>query len=253
MRFNYETEEIGYENEGMDVLSELPIELEKTQIKAQMILPSNNNFVETMLEKMEDVLRGYGEDPDTRASILEQKQEFLVFVINQITETFGIGVDVDADNLEELETVAVALYEGLIIHFERNIKKFFYNYIVMNKEALSDEYEECLSRGSFNNKPKQTENLDMSAHIVIVALPAIMKSLYDLNRDISPMDFLQISGLDKLYCGSIIKEKYENGTLCGSFVDQYMEILNGEKEPFRQDLYAYLSMALMTEFGLIKR
>ena len=78
-------------------------------------------------------------------------------------------------------------------------------------------------------------------------------SLYDLNRDISPMDFLQLSGLDKLYCGSIIKEKYENGTICGSFVDQYMEILNGEKEPFRQELYAYLAILLMTEFDLIKR
>ena len=73
----------------------------------------------------------------------------------------------------------------------------------------------------------------------MVALPKIVKDIYDMNNiSISPIEYLEISSCDKLFSGSTVKELYECGRICGSFVDEYMNLLKGEMEIYKQELFS---------------
>ena len=86
--------------------------------------------------------------------------------------------------------------------------KFFLNYILDNKEDLVKEYEEFVEKRDLSGATYKDDNNNIliDDYIILVALPLIMKSIYDLNKDVEPEYFLKISGCNLLDSGSTLLE-----------------------------------------------
>ena len=110
--------EFATEDEVLDIISEIPIDLSKENIKVQLYCPSDDkDNVSAVLEKLNGLLNDC-EDNTLRQEILDNKQQFLCFVKDSICEKFDLGLDVDEDDIDELE------YSGgdFIIELITNLK-----------------------------------------------------------------------------------------------------------------------------------
>lgn len=250
MRSYDDNYEFATEDEVLDIISEIPIELSKENIKVQLYCPSDDkDNVSAVLEKLNGLLNDC-EDNTLRQEILDNKQQFLRFVKDSICEKFDLGLDVDEDDIDELESITTSLYDALVMHFKKNTIKFFTNYILANKDDLVEEYKGFIDNRDLSGityKNTMT-NITVEDYIILVALPLIHKSLYDLTVDVEPIDFLDMSACSRLYSGGILKDYFETGKLCGSFVPSYMGILTGPMENYKQDILETVKRDLINRF-----
>ena len=101
MRSYDDNYEFATEDEVLDIISEIPIDLSKENIKVQLYCPSDDkDNVSAVLEKLNGLLNDY-EDITLRQEILDNKQQFLRFVKDSICEKFDLGLDVDEDDIDE--------------------------------------------------------------------------------------------------------------------------------------------------------
>ena len=242
MIINNSIEEFQFDGEAMDVLAESPMELSRQTIKSQIDKPeSTQDHLIGIIEKIDRTLEIYGGNESDALEIKYNKQEILMYVLDLISKKFNIGVDCDPENLDELETITYSLYDALILHFKDNMENFFLNFIELHKEELINEYEYLKVKKDLSGTlfKQQYPNIDAEDYIIMVALPKIVKDIYDMNNiSISPIEYLEISSCDKLFSGSTVKELYECGRICGSFVDEYMNLLKGEMEIYKQELFS---------------
>ena len=178
------------------------------------------------------------------------KQEFLLNILSYICKTYDLDYNIDEDDLDQLEEITCALYDALIIHYKKNMCKFFLNYILDNKEDLVKEYEEFVEKRDLSGATYKYDNNNIliDDYIILVALPLIMKSIYDLNKDVEPEYFLKISGCNLLDSGSTLLEAFEDCTICGTFIPKYMNILNDEMSYHKSYIYENIKMALINRF-----
>lgn len=250
MKINRDIEEYNYIDEGVEVLSDLPIDLIRENIFKQIEEPHNEtNNIEIVLEKLEYVTSIY-QDQDTLFQVKDVKQEFLYSILNHICKEYDLDCNVDEDDLDELEEITCALYDALIIHYKKNMSKFFLNYILDNKDDLVKEYQEFIEKRDLSGLSYKESNTNLlpDDYIILVSLPLIMKSIYDLNRDVDPEYFLKISGCSLLYSGSTVLEAFESGTVYGSFVNKYMNLLTDELGYQKPEIYESVKMALINRF-----
>ena len=245
MRSYDDNYEFATEDEVLDIISEIPIDLSKENIKVQLYCPSDDkDNVSAVLEKLNGLLNDC-EDITLRQEILDNKQQFLRFVKDSICEKFDLGLDVDEDDIDELESITTSLYDALVMHFKKNTIKFFTNYILANKDDLVEEYKGFIDNRDLSGITYKNTmiNITVEDYVILVALPLIHKSLYDLTVDVEPIDFLDMSACSRLYSGGILKDYFETGKLCGSFVPSYMGILTGPMENYKQDILETLTQS----------
>ena len=159
-------------------------------------------------------------------------------------------LDVDEDDIDELESITTSLYDALVMHFKKNTIKFFTNYILANKDDLVEEYKGFIDNRDLSGITYKNTmiNITVEDYVILVALPLIHKSLYDLTVDVDPIDFLDMSACSRLYSGGILKDYFETGKLCGSFVPSYMGILTGPMENYKQDILETVKRDLINRF-----
>lgn len=206
------------------LLVDLPIDLIKEQLKAQINNPlyTNVNYVETVVDKFRLLSEEYGDNEDAIKNINNFISDFFLFIIKKIDERFGLDIEVDESCLQEVMETGLVLYNYLILRYKKNITKFLYKFIMKNKKRLVEEFEGYKKKDvtSISLKKKIKNKDDV---LILSNLPYIIKYILDL--DIEPLDFLNYSSGNDHYEGLYISNLIEEGNLTGNFVDKYLEVI----------------------------
>lgn len=211
------------------LLVDLPIDLIKEQLKAQINNPlyTNVNYVETVVDKFRLLSEEYGDNEDAIKNINNFISDFFLFIINEIDERFGLEIEVDESCLQEVIETGLVLYNYLILRYKKNITKFLYKFIMKNKKRLVEEFEGYKKKDvtSISLKKKIKNKDDV---IILSNLPYIIKFILDL--EIEPLDFLNYSSSNNYYEGLYISNLIEEGNLVGNFVDKYLEVIKQDRD-----------------------
>jgi hypothetical protein len=211
------------------LLADLPIDLIKEQLKAQINNPlyTNVNYIETVYDKFRLLSDEYGENEDAVRNINKFINDFFLFIINKIDERFGLDINVDESCLQEVIETGLVLYNYLILRYKKNITRFLYKFIMKNKKRLVEEFEGYKKKDvtSISLKKKIKNKDDV---LILSNLPYIIKYILDL--EIEPLDFLDYSSSNSHYEGLYITKLIEEGNLIGNFVDKYLEVIKQNRD-----------------------
>ena len=211
------------------LIADLPIDLLKEQIKAQINNPlyTNVNYIETVVDKFRLLSDEYGDNEDAMKNINNFINDFFLFIINNIDERFGLDINVDESCPQEVMETGLVLYNFLILRYKKNITRFLYKFIMKNKKRLVEEFE--------SNKKKDVTSISLKKKIknkddvlILSNLPYIINHILDL--EIEPLDFLEYSSSKNLYEGLYIITLIEEGNLIGNFVEKYLEVIKQERD-----------------------
>jgi hypothetical protein len=228
MIFNGEDYELSSSTEIDMLLIDLPMDLIKENLKAQINDPltTNVNYIETIIDKIREMQASYGDNDDAVQNINKLIVDFFSFVIIEIDKRFKLGIDVNYDNVEETMETGSVLYYFLILRYKKNITKFLYKYISKNKKKLVEDSESQGKKKDVTTialKKKMKNKDDIS---IISNLPNIIK--YIMNLDIEPSDFLQYACGSEHYDGVYITNLMNEGSLIGDFVEDYLSIIKND-------------------------
>lgn len=242
--------EISSDTEINDIIDELPLELVKEVIYNQIRNPeeSSVNNLSSLLYKVDLLIDEFKEDYDSLNLIKNTICDFLLCILQRICTTYQLTVDVNEDDLEQVTDITKALYEIIVLRYKKNMTLYLYNSIIKNLEKLSDEYESNCKKKDFsslfggNNDEEKRKKA-----IIVYNLPVIFKTFYDIDNTTDPVDFLEISGVDKLYYGDKIKSMIENGKIAGNFVPIYFDMLLDDYDEIKQEIFNDLRTKLILE------
>ena len=117
-------------------LVELP-ELEATHrelidgsIREQIQNPfdSSVNFVDEYFTELDRQMTNSEENPDLKSQVVTDGMKFCQEVIELIDTRYGLDIDddtVEEMSLEDVRALCYALYDFFVVHYPKNIKKFF--------------------------------------------------------------------------------------------------------------------------------
>jgi hypothetical protein len=117
------------------ILGDLPIDIIKENIKTQIDDPlifamdQCDQFYQTMNEASEE----FDHIDEYRYEIQEMKDDFNVFLGNELNNKFNLGIDMENMQSFELEGIVKACYQFFILDLKENVTRFITNYILANK------------------------------------------------------------------------------------------------------------------------
>lgn len=244
--------ELNNENEINDIINELPIELVREVIYNQIRNPEENTVdnLSSLIYKVETLMDEFKEDYESVSLLKTTFTSFLIAILQRISTTYQIGIDVNEDNFDELKELTQALYEMLVLRYTKNVTLYLYNSIIKNLDTLAETYEANTKKKDFSSLFGITgENEEAKKKAIIVYnLPIIFKTFYDMDgSSTDPVEFMQISGMDKLYYGDKIRTLIEDGKITGNFVPVYMDLLLDDYDEIKQDIFNDLRTKLILE------
>ena len=239
---------ISSEREVSELLSEVPLSLLKENITAQVINPGETNVdnLTVVFEKFDSIANEIDNDQDDLREINELRLETALFVIHEIMERFSIGVDINEHNITECIDLANSMYRSLILDYKLNLEKFFYSYVLTNKERLisqlglaDNKNMDFLTAAHKRVSPEGIDNVRL-----LSSLARIFKNVYDLVDEIEVTDFLQYAEFNVTEEGEQIVQMYDDYTMIGNFVPVYMNILTSENSYLQQEITSSVTVDL---------
>lgn len=204
------------------ILAELPFNLIKESVIEQINDPLSTNidYLDIIIEKCDVFKQTYGNDEDVISELNEILRKFFISIIETIDNKFDLGLDINTISAgNDVIEIGEVLYHYFILRYAKNISKFMTKYIITNKKALADYYNDKnkkdVSTLAFKKQIKNPEDL-----AIITNLPSIIK--YIINLDIDPYDFIDLSTGSDNYEGMVIKSLIDSHKMIGDFVNNYI-------------------------------
>lgn len=246
---NYE-----YDNDELIELPELKAlhqELIDESIREQIEDPfeSTINFVDDYFMLMDKQLSQSDENPDLREQIITDGKKFCQDVIGMIENKYDLDVDeetLEEMNIEDIKELTYALYDFFIIHYAKNIKKFFIKYIIQNIDTINEALSSLRDKNDVVTTSMKSKLTDERAACIIANLRTV----------ISYIDSLDMNGQDVL--GYFNPDRYDvytinnaiNDMIIGdNFVGAFFKSLTMEYENEHfTELYTSISSGLIKKF-----
>ena len=237
-------------------LVELP-ELESTHrelidgsIREQVQNPfdSTVNFVDEYFIELDRQISNSEENPDLKSQIITDGIKFCQEVIGLIDIKYGLDINDEAleeMNLEDIRALCYSLYDFFVVHYPKNIKKFFIKYILQNIDDISEALSTLRNKNDVVSVSLRSKLTDERAANILANLRSV----------ISYIDSLDLNGLDVL--GYFNPERYDvyvlsqaiNDMVVGeNFVPAFFRVLTNEWEDEN-----YTEVYSSIESGLIKK
>ena len=183
-------------------LSSLHNELISESILDQIENPfeSRVNFVDEYFNTVNKQLELNDENPETYAAITSEAISFCMDVLKLIDKKFELDLDDESlldKGLEEIKTLTYAAYEFFVIHYFKNLKKFFVKYITMHLDDIND----------IIGDNKDRNDVVTNAMKIKVDDPRMVNVLSNLKTVINYIDSLELDGSDILDVFN--QDKYE--------------------------------------------
>ena len=195
------------------ILGDLPIDIIKENIKSQINDPLTfmTNHCDQVYETLDEAMDEIGHIDEYRYELQELRDDFNSFLVLELNEGFGLGIDVDNLQTYEIEDVGKHSYDFFVVNLRENITNFLKNYICLNK-IFNDEYKR--KDVTTSNMKKLTKNKDD-----VIILSNIISILYHvLDLDLDPEDFMELAVEPGEYSGEYIKECVKNFKIANNFV-----------------------------------
>lgn len=207
------------------LLLDLPLELIKEQLRYQIQDPLSTtvNYVDNVLEKFKYLLNEYRDDEDHVKSINSLITEVFGFLINEINDTYDLGIYTEYENVNETMELGVVLYSFFILRYQKNITRFVYKYIIKNKKALVEEFSHLQKKKDVTTISMKKKIKNKDDILILSNLPTIVNHIISLELDSE--DFLQYVSDEEYYEGTFITNLINQGRMVGNFVPDYLNTI----------------------------
>jgi len=210
--------------EAEDLLADLPFDLIKASIEEQIKDPmsNNRNYIQYIIDKCDVCKNVFKGNEDAITTIDKALNEFFIDIVNAIDDRFNLSIDLnEIAGTNDLNEIAVVLYEFFILRYRKNIYKFIKNYIKRNKASLVDYYSDKTTKDvttlSYKNTIKDPDDL-----VIVANLPSIIN--YIVSLDIDTFDFVDLCAGKSNFNASVIKGLIAANKIIGNFVSSYISI-----------------------------
>lgn len=249
MLYNDEDYEVSTPLEINDILAELPFNLLKASLVEQINDPisTSTDYVETIVEKCRLYKKEYSDDEDICRQIDDALTDFIVWVVHQIDDRFGLSVDLNMlATYKSIVEVGVCIYRYFILRYSKNIAKFITNYIVDNKQDMTDYYSDKNKKDvttlSYKKYIKDPQDLS-----VIVNLPSIVKYIITLDPD--PYYFVDRSVGPNNFDGAVVRKLIASNRINGNFVHNYMSVIVDSHDDVVDDIQSNIRTRLIKKIN----
>ena len=200
------------------ILGDLPIDIIKENVKTQIDDPLNfmTNHCDQVYETLDEAMDEIGHIDEYKYELNEMRDDFNSFLVLELDNRFGLGIDVENMQSYELEEVGRNVYEFFIVNLKDNLTNFFMNYIYSNKSYLASLFTDEYKRKDVTttNMKKITKNKDD-----VVVLANIISVIYHiLDLELEPEDFMDLAAEPGEYSGEMIKEYVRSFRIANNFV-----------------------------------
>lgn len=204
------------------LLMDLPLDLTKEQLRYQIQDPLSTtvNYVDTLLEKFKYLLDEYRDDEDHVKSINDLIIDVFGFLINEINDTYDLGVYTEFENVNEAMELGTVLYNFFILRYQKNITRFIYKYIIKNKKSLVEEFSHLQKKKDVTTISMKKKIKNKDDILILSNLPTIVNYIISLELDSD--DFLLYVSDEEYYEGTYITTLINQGRMVGNFVHAYL-------------------------------
>jgi hypothetical protein len=202
------------------ILGDLPIDIIKENIKSQIDDPLTfmTNHCDQVYETLDEAMDEIGHIDEYRYELEEIRDDFNSFLIMELDNGFGLGIDIENLQSYEMEEIGRNSYEFFVVNLRENITNFLKNYICINKSSLAELFTDEYKRKDVTttNMKKLTKNRDD----VVILSNIISVIYYILDLDLDPEDFMELSVEPGEYSGEYVKECVFNFKIANNFVNK---------------------------------
>lgn len=242
------TDETYSETYSRDILTQIPFSLIAESISEQVKDPVNvsMNYLSVIIDKS-DIAAKDASDEDS-ATIQDALSEFLIEVIGQISDSFDLGVDLNAlNNPNEIRELAESLYEFYIVFYRQNLAQFITNYINEHKKDLYELFDaEKVDVSSLRWKKLLK---DRPEDVVILSnLPHITKYIIDL--DIEPAEMLRLANEGDDYAPEYIRTMIFQGILLGGSTRVFAQKCLDDHDYIIGEIETEIKIAMLQDVSL---
>ena len=146
------------------ILGDLPIDIIKENIKSQIDDPLTfmTNHCDQVYETLDEAMDEIGHIDEYRYELEEIRDDFNSFLIMELDNGFGLGIDIENLQSYEMEELGRNSYEFFVVNLRENITNFLKNYICINKTSLAELFTDEYKRKDVTttNMKKLTKNRD---------------------------------------------------------------------------------------------
>lgn len=200
------------------ILGDLPIDIIKENIKSQIEDPLTftTNHCDQVYETLDEAMEEVGHIDEYREELYELRDDFNTFLLLELDQGFGLGIDMENLQTHEMESIAKNAYEFFVVNLRENLTNFLKNYICINKSILAGLFTDEYKRKDVttSNMKKLTKNRDD-----VVVLSNIISVIYHiLDLEIDPEDFMELAIEPGEYSGEAVREFVLNFKIANNFV-----------------------------------
>ena len=231
-------------------LKSLHSDLINESIKEQIIDPfeSNVNFVDEYFSIFDKQVENAEENPDLKEQLITDAKKFCEEVLDMVDNKYDLGIEDETlaeMNVEEIKDLTYAVYDFFVIHYPKNIKKFFVKYIIRNIDTIDEALSSLRSKNDVMTNSMKTKLIDERAACIIANLRTVIGYIDDL--DLKGLDMLAYFNPDR-YEIYVLSNAIQDMVISENFVHDFFKVLNTdyEDEHFTE---VYISI----ESGLIKK
>jgi hypothetical protein len=202
------------------ILGDLPIDIIKENIKSQIDDPLTfmTNHCDQVYETLDEAMDEIGHIDEYRYELQGIRDDFNSFLLTELDNGFGLGIDIDNLQTYEMEDIGKHAYDFFVVNLRENITNFLKNYICINKTNLASLFTEEYKRKDVTttNMKRLTKNKDD----VVILSNIISVLYYILDLDLDPEDFMELAVEPGEYSGEVVKEYVRNFKIANNFVSK---------------------------------
>lgn len=242
--------QVDYDETANDeiMLSEIPLNLIEESIKSQFDNPEvyrKNDYVQKFLKKYQYSLDNLRDDEEE--DIYELHDRFLLFIKDIFYDRLNIGFpeieDYEEDDQHELIHLT---YKFFINNIKKNFVNFIYTIIDTDRDLVLQVCEKKKDVISLNFKNEIDDDYDV---LVLSNLSKIIDFI--LSQSYTVDDFFKNCEPDSLSVEyDFVKENFENFTLTGNFVSNYIAMLD---ESFKIEIEGKIRSKILKKYPKRKR
>ena len=228
----------------------LHTELINENIREQIDNPFETqvNFIDEYFKTFDNEKESGDENPEVVQAMERDAFDFCYTIINMIDDKYDLNIDqaaLDDFSLEKLKSLTYALYDFFVVHYPKNIKKFYVKYILSNLEEIAGVFKDYDDHNDVVTQAFKEKLNDNNAVTVISNLKKVIEYINSL--EIKGMDMLSFFNQDR-YDIYVLTEAIQDLTIDETFVEKFCYPLKSE---FEDEHYTEIYLAI--ESGLIKK
>lgn len=229
------------------LLVDLPMDVIKESIRYQIQNPLSTrvNYVDAVNDIFRELRTQYAEDPEVLSTVNSYISDFYSFIIHETDQKFDLGIDTETFETADYLQVGTAVYNFIILRYQKNITKFIQRYIAKNKKALVEHFDRETKKKDVTTiaTKKKVKNKDDA--LIISNLPSVIN--YIINIEVEPAIFISYASNDELYEASILQDLIRTGRMLGNFTEKYLDHIR-EGYDVLDDIQTDVKMKLMKKF-----